>query len=63
MDIRNHKMLTYMPQLKRYARALTGDVEQGDALTDKTLDCANSLMSFIPKDISLPVSEINHQES
>ncbi|MFV2057643.1 MAG: hypothetical protein ACC707_14345 [Thiohalomonadales bacterium] len=52
MDIGSQKMLQHVPHLRRYARALIGDVEQGDALTKTTMECAASLQKFMPKDIS-----------
>jgi len=55
MDIGKNRMLKHLPQLKRYAKALTGDDAKGIALTDKTMDCAASLVNFIPKDMPLQV--------
>lgn len=55
MEISDKKMLTHLPKLRRYARALTGDELQGDALTEKTMDCATSLANFRPKDTPLSV--------
>ena len=55
MDISKNKMLTHLPKLRRYARALTGDEMQGDALTEKTMDCASSLANFMPKDTPMSI--------
>lgn len=48
-------MLVHVPALRRYARALCGDPEQGDGLTGKTLDCAKSLLQFKPKEVAAKV--------
>lgn len=45
----------YLPYLRRYARALCGDAALGDSLADKTLNCARSLLQFVPADMEIPV--------
>jgi len=44
---------TYLPYLRRYARALCGDEALGDSWAENTISCAHSLLQFVPGDMDI----------
>jgi len=44
---------SYLPYLRRYARALCGDDALGDSLAENTLTCSRSLLQFVPADMDI----------
>lgn len=53
MEASQPQILAHVPKLQRFAQALTGNQHDGDALTAKTIECAISLLSFVPKNIAI----------
>jgi RNA polymerase sigma-70 factor (ECF subfamily) len=55
MDNYQQFFIDTLPYLRRYARAYTGDVLSGDALVQRTIECAHSLINFLQDETDIAI--------
>jgi len=55
MENYQQRFIDTIPYLRRYARAYTGDILDGDELVRRTLECAHNLINFLQKDADVAI--------